>query len=317
MAQYIARRILLLIPIWLAVYTLTFILFHLTPGGPWDREKPVPQQVKVYLNAKYGIDRPIWEQYGQYLLNVATRFDLGPSYKQPSQTVNDIIGQFFPFSIVLGVAAMGFAILAGVPLGVISAIRHNSPADYGAMFLAVIGVSVPTFVIGPILIYVLAVYLHLLPTGGAPPEGAMQLLEPAHWKQLIMPAITLSLAPLALLARYARAAMLEVVGMDYIRTARAKGLAEQVVVMRHALKNALIPVVTVAGVLLAEVLVGSFYVEFVFNWPGIGRYFVTSVSNRDYPVLMGTTLLYASLVAVVNLVVDIAYAYIDPRIRYS
>jgi ABC-type dipeptide/oligopeptide/nickel transport system permease component len=185
------------------------------------------------------------------------------------------------------------------------------------MFFAVIGVSVPTFVMGPILVYLFAVKAGLLPTGGAPSGSALQLLEPTNWKYLLMPAVTLALAPLALIARYTRAAMLDVVRMDYIRTARSKGLVEQAVVIRHALKNALIPVVTVAGVLLAEILVGSFYVEFVFNWPGIGRYFVTSVTNRDYPVLMGVTLLFAGLVAVMNLIVDITYAYLDPRIRYG
>jgi len=315
--QYVVRRVLLLIPVLLAVYTLTFILFQLTPGGPWDKEKPLTKQAIQYLNAKYGLDRPVYVQYFSYLENVVTKFDLGPSYKQTSRTVTEIIGQYFPFSIVLGFTAMGFAILIGVPLGIISALRHNTLVDQIAMFLAVIGVSVPTFVIGPILIFLISLELGLLPTGGAPTGSALQLLEPRNWQYLVMPAFTLSLLPLAWLARYTRAAMLEVIRMDYIRTARAKGLMEQVVIARHALKNALIPVVTVAGVLLAEILVGSFYVEFVFNWPGIGRYFVTSVSNRDYPVLMGTTLLFAGLVAVMNLIVDLVYAYLDPRIRYS
>jgi len=315
-AHYVARRVLLLIPVLLAVYTITFFLFQLTPGGPWAKEKPLPRQVIAALNAKYGIDRPLSVQYVTYLTNAVTRLDLGPSYKQTSRTVTEIIAQFFPFSIVLGLTAMALALLLGIPLGIISALRHNTLMDYAAMFFAGIGVSVPTFVIGPILVYLLAVKAGLLPTGGAPTGGALVLLEPHNWKYVLMPALTLSFAPLALLARYTRAAMLEVVRMDYIRTARSKGLKERLVVHRHALKNALIPVVTVAGVLLAEILVGSFYVEFVFNWPGIGRYFVTSVSNRDYPVLMGVTLLFAGLVAVMNLIVDLAYAYLDPRIRY-
>jgi len=167
------------------------------------------------------------------------------------------------------------------------------------------------------LIYLFAIQFSLFPAGSAPTGSALQLFEPTNWKYLILPAITLALLPLAWVARYTRAAMLEVIRMDYIRTARSKGLTHSVVVSRHALKNSLIPVVTVAGVLLSEVLVGSFYVEFVFNWPGIGRYFVTSVSNRDYPVLMGTTLLYAGLIAIMNLLVDLAYAYLDPRIRYQ
>jgi oligopeptide transport system permease protein len=314
--QYVIRRVLLLVPVLLAVYTLTFMLFQLTPGGPWSREKPLPKQAIEYLNAKYGLDKPVYLQYFAYLGNVVTHLDLGPSYKQTSRTVSEIIGQYFPFSLILGLCAMAFAVLVGVPLGIVSALRHNGWADYGAMFLAVVGVSVPTFVIGPVLIFLVSLELGLLPTGSAPTGSALQLLRPENWKYLALPALTLSLAPLAQVARYTRAAMLEVVRMDYIRTARAKGLAERLTLRRHALKNALIPVVTVAGILVAEVLVGSFYVEFVFNWPGIGRYFVTSVGNRDYPVLMGTTLLFAGLVAVMNLAVDLAYAYLDPRIRY-
>ena len=188
----------------------------------------------------------------------------------------------------------------------LAALRHNEPVDYGASFLAVIGGSVPSFVIGPILIWLFALQLGWLPTGGID-----------SWRNYLLPAVTLSLGPLSLLARYSRAAMLEVTRLDYVRTARAKGLRESLVVRRHALKNALIPIVTVGGVLLAEVVVGSFYVETVFAVPGIGRYFVTSVSNRDYPVLMGVTLLLASVVAVVNLIVDLLYAYLDPRIRYG
>jgi oligopeptide transport system permease protein len=316
MGQYVIRRVVQLVPVLLAVYTLTFLLFQLTPGGPWSKEKPLPKQAIEALNAKYGIDKPIYVQYVTYLVNAVTKGDLGPSYKQTSRTVTEIIGQFFPFSVVLGLTAIALALLIGIPLGIVSALKHNTTADYGSMFLAVLGVSVPTFVFGPILIYFLSVKAGLLPSGSAPTGGAQDLLIPANWKFLLMPAITLSLAPLALLARYTRAAMLEVIRMDYIRTARAKGLVEQAVIVRHALRNALIPVVTVAGVLVAEVLVGSFYVEFVFNWPGIGRYFVTSVTNRDYPVLMGATLLFAFVVAIMNLLVDITYAYLDPRIRY-
>jgi oligopeptide transport system permease protein len=306
LSRYVLRRILLLLPVWLAVYTLTFSLYQLTPGGPWDRERPVPREAIEQLNRKYGLDKPLWQQYVDYLGGVLTRFDFGPSYKNISRDVAEIIGDFLPVSARIGLLAMLLAVGIGVPLGVISALRHNSPADYGAMFLAVIGVSVPSFVIGPIFIWLFAIGLGWLPPGGID-----------SWKSYLLPALTLSLAPLALLARYTRAAMLDVTRADYVRTARAKGLREVLVVNRHALKNALIPVVTVGGVLLAEVLVGSFYVETVFAVPGIGRYFVTSVTNRDYPVLMGVTLLLATIVAVANLVVDLVYAYLDPRIRYQ
>lgn len=306
MSGYVLRRLLLLLPIWLAVYTLTFTLYQLTPGGPWDRERPVPREAIEQLNRKYGLDKPLWQQYVDYLGGVLTRFDFGPSYKNLSRDVGEIIGDFFPVSIRIGLLAMLLAVGVGVPLGVISALRHNSPADYGSMFVAVLGVSLPSFVIGPIFIWIFAVSLGWLPTGGID-----------SWKNYVLPAVTLSLAPLALLARYTRAAMLEVTRADYVRTARAKGLREALVVNRHALKNALIPVVTVGGVLLAEVVVGSFYVETVFAVPGIGRYFVTSVTNRDYPVLMGVTLLLATVIAIANLAVDLIYAYLDPRIRYE
>jgi oligopeptide transport system permease protein len=304
--RYVVRRVLLLIPIWLAVYTLTFGLMQLTPGGPWDREKPVPREVREALDRKYGLDKPVWQQYVDYLVGVVTRFDFGPSYTSRSRTVNDIIGDFFPVSLSLGLLAMAVGTLLGVSLGVLSALRHNSWIDHLAMVFAIAGVSVPAFVVGPLLVIVFALGLGWVPTQGwGRPE------------QAILPVLTLSLLPAALLARYTRAAMLEVTRMDYIRTARAKGLSERVIVVRHALRNALIPVTTVGGVLLATVITGSFYVELVFNIPGLGRYFVTAVTNRDYPVLMGVTLLFASTIAIVNLLVDLLYAYLDPRIRYD
>jgi len=305
--KYALRRILLLIPTLLAVYTLVFILFHLTPGGPWDKERPVPQSVQEYLNAKYGLDKPLWQQYIDYLVGVITRFDLGPSYKYTHLTVRDIIGQFFPNSIQVGLIAMAVAVTLGITLGVLSAIKQNTFLDYVLMFFAIFGATVPTFVIGPLLVWLVVLTLGVgLPTGG---WGT-----PRH---LILPVITLALGPMAVLARYTRSSMLEVIRADYIRTARAKGLPERVIIVRHALKNALIPVITVAGVILAVVITGSFYVEFIFSIPGIGQYFVTSVSNRDYPVLMGVSLLFATVIAVMNLIVDLAYGFLDPRIRYQ
>jgi oligopeptide transport system permease protein len=304
--KFVLRRVLLLVPILLAVYTLTFGLYHITPGGPWDRERPVPRAAQEQLDRKYGLDKPLPQQYVDYLVGAVTRFDFGPSYKNLSRSVGDIIGDFFPTSAKIGLLAMLIAVSIGVPLGIVAAVGHNSMADYAASLVAVLGVAVPSFVIGPIFIWIFALSLGWVPTGGVD-----------DWKGFLLPALTLSLTPLALLARYTRAAMLEVTRTDYVRTARAKGLRETLILRRHALKNALIPAVTVGGVLLAEVLVGSFYVETVFSVPGIGRYFVTSVTNRDYPVLMGVTLMLASVVAVVNLLVDVIYAYLDPRIRYG
>jgi oligopeptide transport system permease protein len=303
--RYLARRIILLIPVWLAVYTAVFLLFQITPGGPWDKEKPVPREALEALNQRYGLDKPAWQQYVDYLVGVVTRFDFGPSYKRVSRTVSDIIQDFFPVSATIGGLAMLFAVSLGVPLGVIAATRHNSAADFGAMFVGVVGISIPSFVVGPILIWVFALVLGWVPTGGVD--------QPRNY---VLPAVTLGLAPLALIARFTRSTMLDVLRTDYVRTARAKGLVEWVVVSRHALRNGLIPLVTVIGFILAEVIVGSFYVETVFVIPGIGRYFVTSVTDRDFPVLMGITLLLASSVAVANLIVDVLYAYLDPRIRY-
>ena len=306
MARYLLRRVLILLPVWLTVYTLTFTLYHLTPGGPWDRERPVPRQAIEQLNRKYGLDRPLWQQYGDYLAGVVTRFDFGPSYKNLSRDVGEIIADLFPTSARIGVLAMLLAVGIGVPLGVFSAVHHGSLGDHATMLIGVFGVSVPSFVVGPILIWVFALSLGWLPPGGID-----------SWRHYLLPAVTLSLFPLAMLARATRAALLETFRADYVRTARAKGLHESLVIRRHALKNALIPVVTIGGVLLAEVLVGSFYVETVFAVPGIGRYFITSVTNRDYPVLMGVTLLLTTVVALVNLLVDVLYAFLDPRIRYG
>jgi oligopeptide transport system permease protein len=298
--------VLAIVPVLLAVYTLTFILFQLTPGGPWDKERPVPREVMENLNRKYGLDRPVWQQYADYLIGVVTRFDFGPSYKRVSRSVTDTIGDFFPTSATLGVVAVGLAVLIGVPLGVIAALRPNTVIDHLATFIAIVGFSVPAFIVGPLLVWICALWLGWLPTSGAD-----------TWRHFILPSVTLSLTPLALFARYTRSAMLDVRHADYIRTARAKGLRETIVVTRHALRNALIPVATVGGVIAAEIIVGSFYVETVFALPGLGRYFVTSVTDRDYPVLMGVTLLLAGIVAVANLVVDLLYAVLDPRIRYS
>jgi oligopeptide transport system permease protein len=306
MTRYVVRRLLILLPVWLTVYTLTFTLYHLTPGGPWDREKPVPPQAMAQLNQKYGLDRPLWQQYTDYLVGVLTRFDFGPSYSRAARGVGDIIRDLFPVSLRIGALAMTLAVALGIPLGVLAAVRHQSLADRAALVISVLGVSVPSFVVGPLLIWVFALQLAWLPPGGID-----------SWQHHILPAITLSLFPMALLARATRASLIEVLQADYVRTARSKGLREALVVRRHALRNALIPVVTIGGILLAEVLVGSFYVETVFAVPGIGRQFVTSVSSRDYPLLMGVTLLITTVVALVNLVVDLSYAFLDPRIRYG
>jgi ABC-type dipeptide/oligopeptide/nickel transport system permease component len=304
------RRLLLIIPSLLGVYTITFVLMHATPGGPWDNLStlPVPQSVIDQLNARYKLDDPLWKQYLDYLWNVLTRFDFGPSFNQQGRTVNDIIGDFLPVSVQLGAVAMLLALLVGPALGAVAALQRNRFGDYAATLLSLLGVSIPNYVVATLLVIVLAVGLRVVPTGG--------------WDRLwspntIIPVIALALRPIALLARYTRSGMLEVLSQDYVRTARAKGLQPHRVTVNHALRNALTPVVTIAGVATAEVLLGSFFVETVTGVPGIGRYFVLSVTARDYPVIMGTTLLFATVITLCNTVVDLLYTALDPRVRLA
>lgn len=305
---YIIRRVLLLFPTLFIVYTLTFFLIHATPGGPWSQgDKPVPPIVLEHLNEAYGLDKPVWRQYIDYIWNIM-HGDFGPSFSSRSQSVTDIIRQTFPVSLQLGLLAMLIALLVGIPLGIISALRHNTVFDYTSGFITVLGVSTPSYVIVSLMVLLLANTLHLVPTGGW--DGIFST-------KAIIPAIALALYPAALLARYMRASMLEVASADYMRTARAKGLDNKSVIVTHALRNALLPVMTVAGVVLADVITGSFFVETVYQVPGIGRYFVDSITKHDYPVILGTVLLYGTVVAVMNLVVDILYPVLDPRMSSS
>ena len=309
MRQYIIRRSLLLIPTLLVVYTITFVLMHATPGGPWDpgEGKPISAATVADINKAYGLDKPLYIQYTSYLWN-AVHGDFGPSYTSRSRTVTDIIKESFPVSIQLGLEAMVLALVIGIPLGVVGALKQNSFFDYLATFTSIVGISTPNFVVITMLVLVFSIYFHLVPTQGW--DGPLS-------KTAIVPAFALALGPAAFLARYTRASMLDVIRQDYLRTARAKGLRENRVIIRHALRNALIPVTTFSGLALANVITGSFFVESVYGVPGIGRYFVKSISGRDYPVILGTILLYAALVAVMNLIVDIMYGVIDPRISYD
>jgi ABC-type dipeptide/oligopeptide/nickel transport system permease component len=303
---FVIRRILLLFPTLLAIYTLTFLLIHSTPGGPWSQgEKPVPPLVLEQLNKAYGLDQPLWKQYVNYLGNVV-RGDFGPSFTQRSRTVSDILGDTFPVSIKLGLVAMAIALGVGVSLGVIGAVRHNGWADYVSSFTAIVGISTPSYVTCSLLVLVLASQLHLVPTGGW--DGIFS-------KKIIIPAVALALYPAAVLARYTRSSMLDVLSADYVRTARAKGLRETTVIMRHCIRNAMLPVLTVAGVVLADVITGSFFVETIYSVPGIGRYFVESISKRDYPVILGTVLLFGAVISIMNLIVDLLYPLLDPRIE--
>jgi oligopeptide transport system permease protein len=304
MTAYLIRRLLWLVPVLLFVAVITFVLMHSVPGGPWDRDKPLPPAAVEQLNRKYGLDQPLWEQFGHYLLGLL-HGDLGVSYRQSDRPVAEIIGGGIKVSATLGGLAMLVSVVVGVPLGVVAALRRNRALDYLSVSLATLGASTPNFVLGIVLIVIFASTLHLLPTIGW-----------GSWKQAIMPVLALSALPTAFLARITRASTLEVLQQDYVRTAWAKGLTVQAVVLRHVARNALIPVLTLAGPLAAALVTGSFIIESQFAIPGVGRAFVTAIFGRDYGVIMGVTLFYALVVATANLAVDLAYAAADPRIRY-
>ena len=307
MTIYILRRALWMVPSLLIVFTITFLLVHATPGSPWDEsEKPLPDAVKANLAAQYHLDDPLPKQYVDYLAN-ALHGDFGPSYRSAERSVSDIVGATLPVSVQLGLASMLFALLFGIPLGILAALKRNTWIDYTASLVTVIGISTPPFVRISLLIVAFAVALPLLPTGGW--EGVWD-------PRILLPTIAIGSGPAAILARYTRSSLLEILPLDFMRTARAKGLGEGAVVVRHALKNALIPVVTVAGVTLANVITGAFFVERIYGIPGIGRQFVDSVSGRDYPLLLGIVLVFALLISVMNLLVDLSYGFLDPRIRY-
>lgn len=304
MTRYLIRRILWLVPVLLFVSLITFTLMHVTPGGPWDKDKAVAPQIVENLNRRYNLDKPAWQQYLIYIAG-AIRGDLGPSYTYQDRSVTQIILGGLPTTASLGALAALVAILLGVPLGILAATRQNSGVDYSALAFGTVFASVPTFVLGFILIIIFALTFHLVPTSG--------------WgkpNQYILPVLTLGLNQAALLTRITRASVLDVSRQDFMRTARAKGLRESVLVRCHLLKNALIPVVTVIGPIVAFLLVGSLVVENFFSVPGIGRLLVQGVSQRDYSLIMGSTLLYAVVIAVLNLIVDILYAFIDPRVTY-
>ena len=305
MTRYIVIRIFWLIIVLLVVSFITFSLMHLVPGGPWDREKALAPQVVEALNKKYGLDKPFFVQFGNFL-NGIIHGDLGVSYSRQDRQVTDILIEGFPKTATLGVTAFILALLIGIPFGMAAALRQNSWIDYLSVLFSTIFASIPGFVLGILLMIIFSVILHWLPTGG---WGSI--------RQLIMPAFALATLPAAFIARITRASTLEVMRQDYIRTVRAMGIKERIVLVRHILHNALIPVITVAGPELAFLISGSFIIENLFSIPGIGRMFVNGVFARDYGLIMGSVLFYAFAVAAVNLVVDVFYGVIDPRIRYD
>ena len=299
---YIGKRILLaLLTIWVVI-TVTFFVMRLVPGGPFNSEKAITEAAKAALEAKYGLDKPIFIQYLTYLKDIVTEFDFGPSFKQRGRDVIDIIMDGMKTSVKLGVVAAFSALGAGVVLGSVAALRRNKLIDRVIMVITTAFVSMPSFIMGSLLLLVFTEKLHLFPANGDMAGG------------LVLPIITLALYPTAYITRLTRSSMLDVLGQDYIRTAKAKGVSSVKIIFGHALKNSLIPVITYFGPMLAYIVTGSLVVEKIFAVPGVGRDFVNSISNRDYPLIMGTTIVLAALIVVMNLVGDILYKVVDPRI---
>jgi oligopeptide transport system permease protein len=331
MIRYFIKRFLWLIPVILVVSSITFFLMHNAPGGPWDRDpstRQVDSVTQKRLNEFYGLDKPLWRQYMAYLIGDVDKSgsftcglvcgNLGPSYRQRGRTIQEILFgsptgknflySRFGFSLRLALIALAMSVIIGIPVGIISALKRNSWIDYFSLFIVTSGISVPNFVVAIFLIIVFASGLHWVS------------IVPQSWDQFdvwILPAIVLGFNTMATTARITRASMLDILNMDYIRTARAKGLAERWVVMRHMVRNALIPVVTILGPALAGLVVGSFIIETMFSFPGMGRAYVTAIGQRDYSMIMGTTLIYALMVAVANISVDFVYVFLDPRIRLT
>lgn len=303
MKQFLIQRIIGVIATLFAIITLTFFLMNAIPGDPFTSESRIPEQVLVNLREYYGLNDPLIIQYWNYLKG-AFLFDFGPSIKWENQSVNELIAEGFPVSALLGIQAIAFATFFGILLGIIAALKHNSSLDYLSMMVAIIGLSVPSFIFATILINYFAVKLQWFPvaTWGT-------------WKHTVLPSVALAMAPMAYIARLTRSSMLEVLSMDYIQTAAAKGVTGFRFLFRHVLRNALIPVVTILGPITATILTGSFVIEQIFGIPGLGKYFVEGIVDRDYPLILGTAVFYSAILVFFIILVDIAYGLIDPRIK--
>lgn len=299
---YILKRILIaIVTVWVVI-TITFFVMRLVPGGPFIGEKAASAEVRAQLEAKYGLDKPVMEQYTTYLKGIVTQFDFGPSLKQRGRQVIDVLSDGFAVSAKLGVTAAIFALIFGVGLGAVAALKRNKLIDKFIMVLTTAMVSMPSFIMGIFLLMLFSIKLGVLPANGDAEGG------------LILPIVTLMLYPMAYITRLTRSSMLDVLGQDYIRTAKAKGVSSRDIILNHALKNSLIPVITYFGPMLAYIVTGSLVVEKIFAVPGIGRAFVNSIIGRDYPLIMGTTIILATLIVIMNLVSDILYKIADPRI---
>ena len=304
MLRFIAIRILQAIPVLFVISIVTFAMIKSVPGGPFDREKKVPEEVERALNEYYHLDKPAVVQYGIWLGNVL-RGDLGPSTKYPNRSVNEIIGASFPISLQLGIVGIGIALTLGLGAGIVASMRPNTALDYVPMSLAMVGICVPRFVIGPLLMLVFAIHLEWYNASGW-----------FFWNDRVLPALTLGIFYAAYVARLTRGGMLEVLGQDFIRTARAKGANEARVVLRHALRGGVRPVVSYFGPAMANLLAGSFIVEKIFAVPGLGTFFITSIANRDHSMILGTVLFYSGLIIALNLLADIVLVWLNPRLRF-
>ena len=306
MLYYALKRLLGALPTLFLLLTLAFFMMRLAPGGPFDSEKSLPPEIQANLDRKYHLDEPLPAQYLRYLGDLL-RGDLGPSFQYQDYTVNELIAAGFPVSARLGLLAMALAVVLGVALGTLAALHQNRPADHAVMTLAMTGISIPNFVLAPLLILLFAVHLGWLPAGG---------WNGGRWQNLVLPVIALALPLVAYIARLTRGSMIEVLRAPFIRTARAKGLPEHTLILRHALKPALLPVVSFLGPATAAILTGSVVVEQIFGIPGLGRHFVQGALNRDYTLVMGVVIFYGALIILFNFIVDLLYAVLDPRVRY-
>lgn len=307
MFSFVLRRLAVAIPTLLILVILSFVLMYTAPGGPFNSERPLPPEVLANIEAKYGLDQPFWRQITTYVWNVVTQFDFGPSFQYKNRDVNDIIAQGFPVTLTYGFWSFIVAFTVGVSLGVVAAVKHNSWLDYLAVGISIGAQVLPNFVIAPILVLIFTLWLGWLPGGG---------WDGGAWQNLVMPVIALSTSYMASIARITRSSMLEVLNSNFIRTARAKGLSTSRIIFRHALKPALLPVLSYLGPAFVFMITGSVIIDVYFSTGGIGRYFVDSAFNRDYSVIMGITILVGALTILFNLVVDLLYAWIDPKIRY-
>ena len=307
MIAYLLKRLAIAVPTLLILIVLSYVLMHSAPGGPFDTERALPPEVMVNLERMYGLDQPLVVQIWRYVVSIVTEFDFGPSFRYTDQTVNEIIAQGFPVTLTYGAWSFAVAVAVGVTLGIAAAVYHNSFLDYLAVGVSIGAQVLPNFVMAPILTLIFTLWLGWLPGGG---------WQGGQWPYVVMPVIALSTSFMASIARLTRSSMLEVLNADFIRTARAKGLPRRRVVFRHALKPAMLPVISWLGPAFVGMITGSVVIDVFFATGGIGQFFVNSALNRDYPVIMGITILTGALTILFNLVVDLLYAWIDPRIRY-